>query len=77
MLLRYLMKSTLKKNKKKTTFSIKYRLFKYIIMSFRLYNTLNIFQAFINNSLQKYLNIFYIIHLNNILIYSDIENKYI
>ena len=48
-----------------------------MIMSFELYNALVIFQAFINNVLKEYLNIFYIAYLNNIFIYNNIKEEYI
>ena len=67
----------IKNNYKKKIFLIKYDLYKYIIIFFKLYNALAIFQIFINNVLKKYLNIFYIIYLNNILIYDNIKKKYI
>ena len=46
-------------------------------MSFKLYNVSVIFQIFINNVLREYLNIFYIVYLNNILIYNNIKEEYI
>ena len=63
--------------KKRIIFFIKYDLYKYIIIFFKLYNAPVIFQAFINNILRKYLNIFYIAYLNNILIYNNIKKEYI
>ena len=42
-------------------------------MPFRLTNAPATFQAFINNILKKYLNVFIIIYFNNILIYSQTE----
>ena len=45
-------------------------------MSFRLTNAPATFQAFINNILRKYLDIFIIIYLNNILIYSQIKEEH-
>ena len=45
-------------------------------MSFELFNALIIFQTFINNVFKKYLNVFYIIYLNDILIYNNIKKKY-
>jgi len=38
-------------------------------MSFKLINVLTIFQVYINQTLTELINIFYIIYLNNILIY--------
>ncbi len=46
-------------------------------MSFKLTNISIFFQSLINNILKEYLNQFYIIYLNNILIYSEIKEQYI
>ena len=61
----------------KTTFLTRYELFEYIIILFKLYNASVIFQVFINEVLREYLNIFYIIYLDNIFVYSNIEKEYI
>ena len=45
-------------------------------MPFGLINTPATFQAFINNILRKYLDIFIIIYLDDILIYSQTEKDY-
>ena len=45
-------------------------------MSFGLINTPIIWQVFINNVLREYLNIFIIIYLDDILVYSGIEEEY-
>ena len=58
-------------------FHIKYRHFEYIIISFRFTNTLTMIQYLINNILREYLNRFYIIYLDDILIFSDLEKEYI
>ena len=42
-------------------------------MLFQLINTSAIFQTYINNVLRKYLNIFVVIYLDNILVY--LKNK--
>ncbi len=63
-------------NKYKIVFIICYNLFKYIIISFKLYNTLIMFPFFINKILSLYLNNFCIIYINNILIYNNIKKKY-
>ena len=60
----------------KIVFCICYKLYKYLIMSFRLTNTSVSFQFYIYRVLYKYLNIFVIVVLNNILIYSMKESKY-
>jgi len=54
-------------------FYIYFKLFKYLVMLFDLYNESVSFQKYINNILHEYLNEFYTIYLNDILIYSDDE----
>ena len=63
--------------KKKTTFLIRYGLFKYVVIPFELYNASSTFQAFINNILREYLNVFYFAYLNDILIYNNTKKEYI
>ena len=58
------------------TFYTRYRLYKYKILSFKLCNELASFQRFINNVLIKYLDDFYTIYIDNILIYSDNPLEY-
>jgi len=53
----------------KTTFYTHYDHFEYMIMSFDLINASVIFQTYINKILTKLLNDFYIIYLNDILIF--------
>jgi len=53
----------------KTTFCTRYDHFKYMIMSFDLINTSVIFQTYINKILTKLLNDFWVVYLNNILIF--------
>ncbi len=53
----------------KTTFCTCYDHFKYMIMSFNLINASVIFQTYINKILTKLLNDFYVVYLNNILIF--------
>jgi len=50
-------------------FHIHYNYFKYMIMSFDLINTFVIFQTYINKILTKLLNDFYVVYLNDILIF--------
>ncbi len=50
---------------------MRYKHYKYTVMSFELKNVLVIFQRLINNMLKEYFNDFIIIYLNDILIYSD------
>ena len=44
-------------------------------MFFRLYNAPGIFQSYINKILYEYLDKFYSVYLNDILIYSDTEEE--
>jgi hypothetical protein len=46
-------------------------LYKYLIMLFRLINTLTTFQLVINYALNNYLDIFVMVYLNNILVYTS------
>ena len=62
-----------KKNEWKTVFQTWYEHFKYNILLFELCNVLMIFQIYINKILQKLLNIFYIIYLDDIFVFS--KNK--
>ena len=50
-----------------------FKLYKYLVMSFRLINTPETFQTYINNILRKHLDVFVIVYLDDILIYS--KNK--
>ncbi len=53
----------------KTTFRTHYDHFKYMIMSFDLINASVIFQTYINKILTELLNDFYVVYLNDILIF--------
>src|SRR5436190_11997 len=55
---------------------MKYKLYKYQVMLFRLTNILTMFQKLINYVLYDYLNEFVIAYLNNILIFSEIKKKH-
>jgi len=50
-------------------FCICYSYFKYIIISFKLINVSVTFQVYINQTLTELIDVFYIIYLNDILIY--------
>jgi len=50
-------------------FHIHYDHFEYIIMSFNLINTSVIFQTYINKIMTELLNNFYVVYLNDILIF--------
>ena len=50
-----------------------FELYKYLVMSFELTNTPVTFQTYINNILRKHLDVFVVIYLNDILVYSKNE----
>ncbi len=58
-----------RENEWKTTFCTHYNHFKYMIMSFDLINASIIFQTYINKILTELLNDFYVVYLNDILIF--------
>ena len=47
-----------------------------MIMLFRLINTSAMFQTYINNVLREHLNVFVIVYLDNILVYSKNEKDH-
>ena len=47
-----------------------FKLYKYLVMLFKLINALTTFQTYINNILREYLDVFVVIYLDNILVYS-------
>ena len=61
----------------KTTFRTRYSYFEYIVILFRLTNTLVTFQAYINKSLVGLLNDFCVVYLDDILIFSKTYKEYI
>ncbi|CEL63617.1 hypothetical protein RSOLAG1IB_10900 [Rhizoctonia solani AG-1 IB] len=60
----------------KTTFCTKYCLFKSLVMTFGLTNAPAAFQYFMNNLFQDLLDVYVIIYLDNILIFSKDEVKH-
>lgn len=60
----------------KTAFHIRYRYYEYTVMLFRLTNTSASCQKIINDALQEHLNIFIIIYLDNILVFSKTEKEH-
>ena len=60
----------------KTAFHTHYSHFKYIIILFELVNASAMFQTYINWVLVRLIDIFCVIYLNNILIYSEILNQH-
>lgn len=64
-------------DKQKTTFSTRYGQYEYIVMPFRLYNTLETFQSYINDALREFLDEFASAYLDDCLIFSDTFEEYI
>ena len=60
-----------------TAFQTHYRQFKSTVIPFRLANAPATFQAYINQALSNLLNVCCVIYLDNILIYSDLEEEHI
>ena len=58
------------RDKWKTAFCIRYSHFEYQVMSFGLFNALASFQGYINKILAEKFDIFVIVYMNNILIYT-------
>ncbi|KAJ1116405.1 hypothetical protein NDU88_004617 [Pleurodeles waltl] len=61
----------------KTAFKSRYGLFEYTVMPFGLCNAPAAFQFFLNDVLREYLDIFAIVYIDDILIYSDNENQHV
>ena len=61
----------------KTVFHTQLKHYEYLIMSFDLINASVMLQIFMNNVLQRYLNQFIIVYLNDILVYSKIKKAYV
>ena len=59
-----------------TTFKTRYRSFKYKVLPFGLTNGPALFQRFINSALNEYLNKFYIVFVDDVLIYSKDPLEY-
>ncbi len=66
-----------KENEDLITFRTKYDIYKYLIMSFELINDLFTFQNFMNDTFMNYLNDFVMTYLDDIIIYNNIQKKYI
>ena len=58
-------------DKEKTAFQTRYSHFEYQVMPFGLFNALASFQGYINKILAKKLDIFVIVYLDDILIYTQ------
>ena len=53
----------------KTAFRTRFGLYEYLVIPFGLTNALATFQVYINNVLQKYLDVFVVVYLDDILVY--------
>src|SRR6202021_1631724 len=60
----------------KTAFRTKYRLYKYLVMPFRLTNAPAILQAVVTEVLYQYLDNFCVVYIDNVMIYSKKEKEY-
>jgi hypothetical protein len=60
----------------KTTFYIWYGLYEYTMMSFRLMNALAYFMYLMNKVFMEYLDKFVVVFINDILVYSKIEEEH-
>ena len=60
-----------------TTFRTRYSSYRYKVLPFGLTNRPATYQQYINDMLFEYLDDFYTAYLDNILIYSENEAKYI
>jgi len=65
------------REKWKTTFRTRYKLYEYMVMSFELTNALATCQEMINDALRQYLDRFVIAYLDNIMIYSKILKEHV
>ena len=63
-------------NEWKTAFRTKYELFEYLIMSFELINVSATLQRAVNKALYNYLDVFVIIYMNDVLIFSEIKKEH-
>ena len=61
----------------KTVFQTKYEHYEYLVMSFRLTNALALFQRFINEVCEEYLDMFMIVYLDDILIFLNTLEEHI
>ncbi len=61
----------------KTAFGTRFGHYEYLVMPFGLTNAPATFQSFINNVLRKYLDVFVVVYLDDILVYSKTEEEHI
>ena len=60
----------------KTAFRIRYKQFEYQIIFFDLVNASAIFQFYVNDALKSYIDIYCVIYLNDVLIYSNSKEQH-
>ena len=60
----------------KTAFRTRYEQFKYQMMFFDLVNTSAIFQFYVNEALKSYIDIYCMMYLNDVLIYSNSKEQH-
>ena len=53
-----------------------FKLYEYLVMSFRLTNASKTFQTYINNVLREYLDVFVVVYLDDILVYFKDEQTH-
>ncbi len=56
---------------------MRFDLYKYLMMLFDLINASTFFQIYMNQTLFEFLDIIYLIYLNDILIFSEIRKKHV
>lgn len=59
-----------------TAFRTRYLLFEYLVLPFGLTNATAMLQNFMNDALGEHIDIFFVVYLDDILIYSDTEAEY-
>lgn len=59
------------------TFQTTYKHFKYLIISFEFVNVLTTFQIFVNKTLIKFVDVIYVMYLNDIFIFSRNKKSHI
>ena len=66
-----------KGHEEKTAFLTRYGLYEYVVMPFGLCNAPATFQAFINETLREYLDVFCTAYLDDILVYSSSMQEHV
>ncbi len=66
-----------KEDEWKMTFRTRFDLYKYLMMFFDFINASTFFQIYMNQTLFEFLNIIYLVYLNDILIFSETRKKHV